>query len=109
MPSPFPGMDPYLETPASWLDFHAPFLTYARTALLESLPDDYDARIDEQVRVVDHSRPPSKRREPVTVSFFIEEEIRERHLEIVHGPDQRPVAVLVLLSPGDKEEPGRSR
>ncbi len=28
MASPFPGMDPYLETPAFWNDFHASFLVY---------------------------------------------------------------------------------
>ena len=26
MPSPFPGMDPYLEQPEIWADFHGSFL-----------------------------------------------------------------------------------
>ena len=51
MPSPFSGMDPYLEDPAFWPDFHATLLTYLREILLESLPDQYDARIDEYVQV----------------------------------------------------------
>ena len=30
MPSPFPGMDPYLEHPRHWQDFHTEFLTTIR-------------------------------------------------------------------------------
>src|SRR5437763_11345453 len=52
MASPFPGMDPYLEDPAFWSDFHRSFITYCRNAVLERLPDGYDARIDEKIRVV---------------------------------------------------------
>src|SRR4051812_8892579 len=54
MPSPFPGMDPYLEDPAFWQDFHRSFITYCRDALLDKLPDQYEARIDEQGRLVEH-------------------------------------------------------
>ena len=46
MPSPFPGMDPYLETPALWSDLHASFITYWRDALLACLPSNYEARIE---------------------------------------------------------------
>ena len=53
MPSPFPGMDPYLEDPAFWSDFHARFITYWSDALSDCLPDNYEARIDEKVRLVD--------------------------------------------------------
>ena len=49
MPSPFPGMDPYLEDPAFWSDFHARFITYWCDTLAERLPDNYEARIDERV------------------------------------------------------------
>ncbi|MBW3540169.1 MAG: DUF4058 family protein [Planctomycetes bacterium] len=28
MSSPFPGMDPYLEDPAFWPDFHSTFINY---------------------------------------------------------------------------------
>jgi Protein of unknown function (DUF4058) len=38
MPSPFPGMDPYLESPRYWQDFHGSFITYAREALQSQLP-----------------------------------------------------------------------
>src|SRR5262249_56700428 len=64
MPSPFPGMDPYLEDPAFWSDFHASFITYWRDALTDCLPDAYEARIDEKVRLVEVAPPRRKLIEP---------------------------------------------
>jgi hypothetical protein len=46
MPSPFPGMDPYLEDPAIWPDFHHAFATEIRNALNASLPSPYYARLE---------------------------------------------------------------
>lgn len=46
MPSPFPGMDPYLESPDIWPDFHDAFATEIRNVLNLSLPDPYYARLD---------------------------------------------------------------
>jgi Protein of unknown function (DUF4058) len=45
MPSPFPGMDPYLEDPEIFPDFHDRFITYVRENLQESLPVPYFAAI----------------------------------------------------------------
>jgi hypothetical protein len=36
----FPGMDPYLEAPGVWPDFHDTFLAYARECLQPLLPED---------------------------------------------------------------------
>jgi hypothetical protein len=93
-------MDPYLETPALWSDFHATFITYWSEALLDCLPDNYDARINEKARLIQ-----------VTSSKSLvieEEETHERYIEILHRPERALVAVLELLSPANKEEPGRS-
>ena len=38
MPSPFPGMDPYLESPEIFPDVHDSMITYLREALQASLP-----------------------------------------------------------------------
>jgi len=38
MPSPFPGMDPYLEDPAQWPDFHLVFIHWLRKTLNDRLP-----------------------------------------------------------------------
>ncbi|MBI4847905.1 MAG: DUF4058 family protein [Nitrospirae bacterium] len=53
MPSPFPGMDPYLENPVWWPDFHHSFITYARDALQPGLRPRYRARISERVYIVE--------------------------------------------------------
>src|SRR5262249_23152161 len=47
MPSPFPGMDPYLE--AHWRDVHAGLVIYARDALQGVLPGSLRARVEESV------------------------------------------------------------
>lgn len=45
MPSPFPGMDPYLEHPDIFPDFHDSFVTYLRERLQPHLPEPYYAAI----------------------------------------------------------------
>ena len=47
MPSPFPGMDPYLE--AHWRDVHARLIIYASDALQGVLPQSLRARVEERV------------------------------------------------------------
>src|SRR5215469_2348270 len=47
MPSPFPGMDPYLE--AHWRDVPASLVIYARDALQGVLPGGLRARVEESV------------------------------------------------------------
>src|SRR3954447_26364857 len=49
MPSPFPGMDPYLEDPDLWPDFHAAMIVSIRAALVATLPEGYSAFIDRNV------------------------------------------------------------
>ena len=46
MPSPFPGMDPYLEGPAIWPDFHDAFAGEIRNHLNHTLPAPYYARLE---------------------------------------------------------------
>jgi hypothetical protein len=133
MHSPFPGVDPYLESQGFWPDFHASFITYWRDALTDLLPDNYEARMDERVSLVE--LPPERikriepdlavsRRgpstgatvapagivtmEPVTIPLVIEDEERQTFIEIVRRPGRTLVAVLELLSSANKEEPGRS-
>jgi hypothetical protein len=49
MPSPFPGMDPYLETPEIFPDFHDSVITYLREALQANLPAPYFAALGRRV------------------------------------------------------------
>src|ERR1700676_2877218 len=79
MPSPFPGMDPYLE--AHWRDVHASLIIYARDALQGVLPSALRARVEESVlletprglgdhplfpdvRVVEYTEQPRRRSRP---------------------------------------------
>lgn len=43
MPSPFPGMDPYLEHPARWPGVHQRLMTYIADTLNIALPPHYVA------------------------------------------------------------------
>ena len=48
-PSPFPGMDPYLER--HWSGIHARLMGYAADALAPQLGDDLAARLEEKVHI----------------------------------------------------------
>lgn len=52
MPSVFPGMDPHLESPRHWLDFHGRFITHLCEELNERLPRRYSATSEERVPLV---------------------------------------------------------
>lgn len=132
MASPFPGMDPYLETPAFWADFHKRFLNYWCEAVADALPDNYDARLDESVNLVQMSpevikliypdiavsREPEKVKqgrsrsagtlllEPETIPHEFLDEIRQARIEILNRPDRTLVAVLEMLSPFNKSGEG---
>jgi hypothetical protein len=134
MPSPFPGIDPYLEGQGYWPDFHARFINEWCEAVAQGLPDNYEARIDERVRVValDDGELPALIRpdvtilrqrpsvtgrgeggvatlEPVTMPVAMEmtEEVRESRIAILHRPQRKLVAVLELLAPANKAPSGR--
>jgi hypothetical protein len=131
MASPFPGMDPYLEDPAFWPDFHLRFINYWCEAVADELPDAYEARLDERVNLVQmspeiikliypdlsmsHAPAPARSApggkgtlllEPITIPHEFLEEIRETRIDILHRPDRNLVAVLELLSPANKNGDG---
>jgi hypothetical protein len=128
MPSPFPGMDPYLEDPAWWQDFHQSYITYLQAALNRLLPAQYLARMGERLYVVQQERniypdvavverpavvPPLTRGEggtallvasdPAWVVTIESVEMREAFVEVRAIRDEnRVVAVIELLSPANK-------
>src|SRR5271166_6594180 len=130
VPSPFPGMDPFLEHPAYWLDFHATFINYWREAIADALPPNYEATLGERVYLIEHDREARKlgypdlavthdetsaaagtgsalgtaTLEPVTIPLTILEGPREAYIEILYRPDRSLVTALELLSPTNKEE-----
>jgi hypothetical protein len=133
MPSPFPGIDPYLESQAYWPDFHARFLIYCCDAIAARLPSSYITLVDERIRLVEPStgegcltRPDRVvgRREPATPVLVTPanastavldpvviplpefEEVRETQIRILHVSDRSVVTVLELLSPSNKVNSG---
>ena len=82
MPSPFPGMDPFLESPRYFAGLHGDLITFAKEALQEVLPEDYVASSGEHVWIAG----PRDRREP---DFDV-----IRRGPIVHPADDRGTAVL---------------
>ncbi len=55
MPSPFPGMNPYLEQDDAWHDFHEDFLPRVREEIAAQLPAHYIVKIDEHIYIHDPS------------------------------------------------------
>lgn len=123
MPSPFPGMDPWLEY--HWGDVHTRFITYAAMQLQPRLPLDLRARIEERVAVeseddvgflvpdvrvverpkVEYTTAPELGgiavEEPI-ISHIPSEEVTERFIEIREFRGGPLVTVIELLSPTNK-------
>jgi hypothetical protein len=77
MPSPFPGIDPYLEDQAYWEDFHARLIVYLCDALNDILPEHYEARLQERISLV---------------------EAHDVWIEIRRRPDRSVASVIEILS-----------
>jgi hypothetical protein len=124
-------MDPYLEDPAIWPDFHAGMINAMREVLLDRLPSGYDARIDERVRLVIPDGPARTRypdvgitrrsdaasagQEAATSTAILEpvefpevESVRTFYIRVVHGPERDLVTTVELLSPANKTGAGLS-
>src|SRR3954451_13867413 len=60
MPSPFPGMDPYLENPGIWPDVHHTLISGYRDFLAPQLRPKYVVRVEERTYISDDSDPSLK-------------------------------------------------
>ncbi len=131
MPSPFPGMDPYLEDATIWSDFHLTFLIALRAALNAALPAPYVARADRHVWVDSPGTEPRLRGRPdsyvadpldappaseavttlaapVAAALPYPARKGQPFLKIVDARNHRVVTAVELLSPANKA-PGRDR
>lgn len=132
MPSPFPGMNPYLEQDDVWHDFHERFLPAAAEAVGSQVQPDYIVKIDEHVYV--HELPPEPRRllgradlavtparerseapaalgvleAPARIRIPDQDVETEGFLEIRDRRSKELVCVVELLSPSNKR-PGPNR
>lgn len=132
MPTPFPGMDPYLERPDLWPDVHNSLITALRDELSPLLRPRYYISIEERtylagpkgllftgrpdVAVVGESpavyetvttietTPVSA----VTVELPLPDHVRETYLEVRVTDTDKVITVLEILSPTNKR-PGEGR
>jgi len=102
MPSPFPGLDPFLESQGFWLDFHTKLLTYCSDAIHAALPGRYAALIGERISLVDLTGEARLARKDL-------DEVPERWIEIKRLPDLALVTAIEILSPTNKSGLGRSQ
>ena len=128
MPSPFPGMDPYLEADL-WPDVHHELISQIRAALSPVLKPRYVARVELRVYIADDDEPirekyipdvrvetSQTRRgskkprsantlqvvEPEIIPLLLEDEIQEARLEIKHRESGALVTVIEVMSPTNK-------
>jgi hypothetical protein len=132
VPSPFPGMDPWLEGPPWWGEVHHALIHFAWQELNAILPKGYVANVGERVYVVHPEReiepdvavaeqafprPPVERvstgalvADPPVILSADPLEVEEPFLEIVRlGKKSRIVTAIEILSPANKKKtsPGR--
>jgi hypothetical protein len=132
VPTPFPGMDPYLEQTGLWPNVHASLIVALRDDLAPRLRPRYYVAVEERVAhrgtddLVFATRPEiaiaqdeatsaehgSGALPPdvavVTVELPLPDELHERFLEIRDVAGNHVVAVIELLSPANKR-PGKGR
>jgi Protein of unknown function (DUF4058) len=92
MPSPFPGMDPFLEDPAHWPAFHHQFVAALYQCLLPSLVDRYRARVASRGYTIEL---------PLFTSIQRDAHAEE-YLEIRDRSDGKPVTLLDVVSPANR-------
>jgi len=131
MPSPFPGMDPYLEDPALWPDVHHALIEIIRETLVPQVRPRYAVRVEQRVYVNDVDDPayrimvpdlrivrsgqrpswpaqpesaavPQVITQPVVVTNLPEEEITEARVEIIDRAETAVVTVIEVVSPTNK-------
>ena len=127
MPSPFPGMDPWLEDPDLFPDIHDSLITYLREAINAQLPEPFYARSATRVWIDDggesrepdvavnspHGRPDAVAvLEPFGASDLLViapnlTPVEEKFLEVRSGRGNRLVTSIEVLSPSDKRHGGK--
>ena len=132
MPSPFPGMNPFLEQAAEWSDFHLRFIAHAADALATQAGNRYFVKGEVRLILRELSAAerglvgiadvgvsegsPEAPRSSVAVAdaprlllpLPAVETNREHYLEILDSRRRRVITVIELLSPSNKK-PGPDR
>lgn len=136
MPSPFPGMDPYLEAPWRWQGVHARLIADLQETLNRLVRPKYLTQIEERIYVSQEDDPGREMRtpdvrvivspksresylpvadgqvavaEPIITTTLLEEEIHEQCLRILDVHDRSVVTVIEVLSPTNKVQGSEGR
>lgn len=132
MPSPFPGMDPYLEDPIVFPDFHDRFIAHLSEAIQSNLPAPYysalgrrawvevsERFIGPDVNVVSGSRGGREAHgesiniatsEPIVVHVPHDEQVETLvEIYIGRGTERRLVTAIEMLNPTNKTPGERGR
>jgi Protein of unknown function (DUF4058) len=92
MPSPFPGMDPYLEDEKLWPEFHHLMVTGLYQKLLPDLADRYRARVGQRRYVI----------EQALFTSVIRDEHTEEYIEVRQRSDGKLITLIDVVSPANK-------
>lgn len=127
MPSPFPGMDPYIESSGEWGDFHMSLLAAIRGQLNAVLPRRFHARIELFVFIHEPEARSRRRRlepdvylverperpkptasaargvAPATITLPSARRRKSRSVIVVDKEMRRVVTAIEVLSPSNKE------
>lgn len=135
MPSPFPGMDPYLENPAIWGSVHNHLIVAMQEFLAGPLEPKYyilgrervyisdpldpgrqviapDVFVSEQPAVAQPQSVTGNQRvltTPTQQVTLLDEEIRDYYLAIYNKLSHKVVTIIELLSPANKTPGARGR
>jgi Protein of unknown function (DUF4058) len=130
VPSPFPGMDPYLEHPALWPGVHNGLIAALQLSLAPRLRPRYYVAIEERLYITEPDRrvfvgrpdlavvgqsaaetvmkPSPSASSVLTVQVPLPDEVRETYLEVRETGTDYVLTVLEILSPTNKRA-GRGR
>jgi hypothetical protein len=135
MSNPFPGMNPYLEQPEFWGDFHTQLVTALARVLLPQVLPNYRVVTEKWIYQVANSasigigRPdvsiqqkrgetpaatiataaPPDSTEPIQVRLALPEEIQQAYLEVRDAATQEVVTTIEVISPANKRSDGRRK
>ena len=135
MNNPFPGMNPYLEQPEFWSDFHTQLVTALARVLIPQVLPKYRVVTEKwiyqitdaatigigrpDVTVQQHRgeqadrgiaiapSPPSI--QPIQVKLLVPQEVQQAYLEVRDVATQAVVTVIEVLSPANKRSDGRRK
>jgi Protein of unknown function (DUF4058) len=135
MNNPFPGMNPYLEQPEFWSDFHTQLVTALARVLIPQVLPKYRVVTEKwiyqiadaatigigrpDVTVQQRRGEPSKRAiaiapaatstQPIQVKLPLPEEVQQAYLEVRDVATQEVVTTIEVLSPANKRSDGRRK